>query len=412
MRCLGLFLEGKKIKIAIVSKVKNNLTLERVEEFTELPPEFLKEKGLHIVTALAAEDIVRREVTLKLTRQKAVLKALPFQFENLLPFSLEETLVHPFFFPHKDTTDVVAFATTRLALKKHITVLQEKGIEPDQISCIPVALARWARVMFPAHFSISGIHDNTAFAVEGEKIIFSQVLEDRIRLEAFLKNKFSHFFTIPIEGPSLQDYPYDKLRAFAIPIGLALDGLCQTPCQFRQKDFQSPKEISKKRLLMRGSCIASLGLALVIALAGGWILHSKEKALQDKIAIHFSASELSLEQQLAGWQKKLVQDGQEFPLLPDVPSVRDVLAWLGNLQEPTVEIVQFHYGLVQYPKAGEKQQPYSVKVDLEFKAPNPATAHHFQEALEKVPTLIDKKQKVAWTAQKDSYKISFVLRKV
>jgi len=412
MRCLGIFLEGKSLKIAIVSKVKNNLTLEKLEELAEIPPELLQEKKLHIVTALAAEDVVRREVTLKLTQQKAVLKALPFQFESLVPFSLEETVVHPFFYPQKDKTDVVAFATTRLALKKHITILQEKGIEPDQISCIPVALARWAGVMFPAHFSISGIHENTAFAVEGEKILFSQVLEDRSRLEAFLKNKFSHFFTIPTDGPSLQDYPYDKLRAFAIPIGLALDGLSDTPCQFRQRDFQSPKEIRKKRFLMRGSCFASITLALVIALAGGWTLHRKEKALEDRIAVHFSAPGLPLEQQLAGWQKKLVQDGQEFPLIPDVPSVRDVLAWLGDLHEPAVEIVQFHYGLVQYPKAGEKQQPYSAKVDVEFKAANPATAHRFQEALEKVPTLIDKKQKVAWTAQKESYKISFVLRKV
>jgi type IV pilus assembly protein PilM len=68
--------------------------------------------------------------------------------------------------------------------------------------------------------------------------------------------------------------------------------------------------------------------------------------------------------------------------------------------------------LVQYPKAGEKQQPYSVKVDLEFTAPSPAVAHRFQEALEKAPTLVDKKQKVAWTAQQNSYKLSFVLRKI
>jgi hypothetical protein len=412
MRCLGLLLEGKSIKIAIISKVKNNLTLERLEEFEDIPSELLKEKNLHIVTALAAEDIVRREVALKLTRQNAVLKALPFQLESLLPFSLEETVVHPFFFPQKDKTDVVAFATTRLALKKHLTVLQEKGIEPDQISCIPIALGRWARVMFPAHLMISGIHDNIAFALEGEKIVFSQVLEDKGRLEAFLKNKYGQFFMVPTQGPSLQNYPYEKLRSFAIPIGLALDGLHKTPCQFGQKDFQSSKETKKRRFLMLGSCIASLSLALAVGIAGSWMLHRKEKALHERIAVHFSAPELPLPEQLDGWQKKLVQDGQEFPLIPDVPSVRDVLAWLGNLHEPSVEIVQFHYGLVQYPKAGEKQQPYSVKVDVEFKAANPATAHRFQEALEKVPTLIDKKQKVAWTAQKESYKISFVLRKV
>ncbi len=74
--------------------------------------------------------------------------------------------------------------------------------------------------------------------------------------------------------------------------------------------------------------------------------------MKDRIAVHLTAPG-SLEDQVMAWQKKLSQDGKEFPLLPDVPSARDVLAWIGTLQEP-IEIVQFHYGLVQYPKAGEK----------------------------------------------------------
>jgi type IV pilus assembly protein PilM len=140
------------------------------------------------------------------------------------------------------------------------------------------------------------------------------------------------------------------------------------------------------------------------------MLLRKESSLKDRIAVHLTAKG-SLEDQVMAWQKKLSQDGKEFPLLPDVPSARDVLAWIGTLQEP-IEIVHFHYGLVQYPQAGEKiLTPYQVKIDLEFTAPNPAAAHRFQEALEKTPTLVDKKQKVAWTAQQDSYKLSFVLRK-
>ncbi len=144
-------------------------------------------------------------------------------------------------------------------------------------------------------------------------------------------------------------------------------------------------------------------------IAGEWMVHRKETVLKKRIAAHFSGAG-SLEEQLLAWQKKLYQDGQEFPLLPDVPTVRDVMAWLGTLQEP-IEVVHFHYGLVQYPRAGDKTQPYQVKVELEFTAESPAVAHRFQEALEKAPTLVDKKQKVAWTSNQDSYKLSFVLRK-
>ncbi len=408
MRSLGLFLEGKSVKIAIVSKVKNQLTLERIGEFDDIPYDLLQEKNLHLVTALSAEDVVRREVTLKLARHSTVLKALPFQLESLLPFSLEETIVYPFFYPHKDKTDVVVFATTRLALKKHLIGFQEKNVDPDQVSCIPIALARFARLLFQEQ-SISWVHQSTALAMEGDKIVFSQSLEDKGRLETYLKNKYSHHFAIPPELPTFHDYSSEQLLAFAVPIGLALDGVNETPCEFRQNDFTSAKKLKRSKLLKQSVWAACLGLTFLVGTIGEWIVHRKESDLKNRIAAHFSTSG-SLEDQLMAWQKQLSQDGKEFPLLPNVPTVRDVLSWLGTLQEP-IDVVHFHYGLIQYPKAGDATQPYQVKVELEFTAESPAVAHRFQEALEKAPTLVDKKQKIAWTAQKDSYKLSFVLRK-
>jgi len=408
MRSLGLFLDGKSVKIAVVSQVKNLLTLERIGEFEEIPYELLQEKNLHIVTALPAEDVIRREVTLKLTRHSAVLKALPFQLESLLPFSLEETLIHPFFYPDKEKTDVVVFATTRLALKKHLAGFQEKNVDADQVSCLPIALARFARLIFQEQ-SISWVHQSTAVAMEGEKIIFSQSLEDKGRLETYLKNKYSHHFALPSHLPTFQDYSSEQLLAFAVPIGLALDGLHETPCQFRQNDFTSSKKLKKSRLLKQTVLASCLGLTLIVSTIGEWIIHRKEAALKHRIAVHFSTSG-SLEQQLIAWQKQLSQDGKEFPLLPNVPSARDVLSWLGTVKEP-IDVVHFHYGLTQYPKAGDQTQPYQVKVEIEFTAESPAAAHRFQEALEKAPTLVDKKHKIAWTAQKDSYKLSCVLRR-
>jgi hypothetical protein len=408
MRALGLFLEGKRVKIAIVSKVKNQLTVERIGEFDEIPYDLLQEKNLHIVTALSAEDVVRREVTLKVSRHSAVLKALPFQLESLLPFSLEETLVHPFFYPHKDKTDVVAFATTRLALKKHLATFQEKNVDPDQVSCLPIALSRFARLLFQEQ-SISWVHQNTAIALEGDKIVFSQSLEDKGRLETYLKNKYSHHFAIPSELPTFCDYSSEQLLAFAVPIGLALDGVQENPCQWRQNDFASAKKLNRSRLFKQGVWAACLSLTLLLGSMGEWIIHRKESALKNRIAAHFHTSG-SLEDQLMAWQKQLSQEGKEFPILANVPTIRDVLSWLGSLQEP-IDVVHFHYGLDNYPKAGDPAQPYQAKVELEFTAESPAIAHRFQEALEKAPTLVDKKQKIAWTTQKDSYKLSFVLRK-
>ncbi len=81
--------------------------------------------------------------------------------------------------------------------------------------------------------------------MEGDKIVFSQSLEDQVRLESYLKNKYSHHFSVPAQLPTLQDYSSEQLLAFAIPIGLALDGLHETPCQFRQNDFTSSKKLKK-----------------------------------------------------------------------------------------------------------------------------------------------------------------------
>jgi hypothetical protein len=410
MRCLGITIHGNKIKIAIFSKVKNQLILEKLEECSAFPAELLKEKNLHVISGLPTEDLVRRDIFLKLNRKSAVLKALPFQLETIVPYPLDETIVHPAFFSRTQGTDVVVLATTRGALQQHLNDLKEKGIDPDQTSCVPMALARWSGFVFPDQTSVSFIHENTGMAREGDKIIFAQAFEDKQRLSAFLKTKFGHLPMIASEGPSLSGYSYEKLLEFAVPIGLALEGFESRPCQFRQGDFRSPKQVHKSQRLIFGSLIASLGLAALVCTIGGWVLHGRSQALQKKIEPYFSAPQLSLKEQIDAWQGKLLQEGQGFLLLPDVPSVQDVLAWLGNLQEP-IEIVQFHYGLVQYPKAGEKEEPYSVKIDLEFKAASPAAAQKFQEALEKVPTLVDKKQKVAWTAHQDCYNISLLLRK-
>jgi hypothetical protein len=250
--------------------------LERIEEFEEVPLDILQDKNLHIVTGLSSEDVVRREVTLKLTKHAAIVKALPFQLESLLPFSLEETVVHPFFYGHADKTDVVAFATTRLALKKHLNVLQEKKIDPAQVSCTPIALARFAKLLFSEH-SLSWVYKHTALALEGDKIVFSQSLADKSRLEAYLKNKYGHFLPIPEELPSFQGYSSEQLLAFAIPIGLALDGLNGTPCQFRQNDFTSSKKKQKDRLMKLGTWGACLSLTVLVGSVGEWMVYRKKK---------------------------------------------------------------------------------------------------------------------------------------
>jgi hypothetical protein len=403
MRCAGITFEENCIKIAVFSKVKNQLTLEKLAEIPR--DQLVQEKNLRVVTGLSADEVVRRDLHLKLKRHAALLKALPFQLETVLPFAVEEAIAYPFFYPEKEGTDAVVFATSRAALKNHL-----EKFDADQVSCVPRALYRWIRLLFPHEKLVACIDANCAIALDSDKIVFSQSFEEKSRIELLFKNKFGHYFRVPEEGPSFQGFSYEQLKIFAVPIGLALEGIESNSCQFRQAEFAAAAEIKKGQLLVRGSLAVSLGLAVLVGGLGGWMLHAREQALHQKIAEHCSASG-SLEEKLNGWKKQLVQEARGFPLLPDVPLVKDILGWVGNIQEP-IEIVQFHYSLVQYPKAGETEEPYGVKIDLEFKAENPAAARRFREALEQEPTFIDKKEKVSWTAQQNSYKISFGLRKI
>ncbi len=404
MRYAGITV-GDRVKVAIFSKANNQLTLDKLEEYSEIPQDLFKEKNLKIISGLSAEDVVRRDLSLELKNEKAILKALPFQLESLLPFPLDETLVYPFIYPGGE---VVVFATTKDALQKHIDAM---GVDRDQISCTPLALAQFSRLLFPDHPFLTLHYGNTAIALEGKKVVFSQSMEDEPRLQAYLKNKFSHFFTVPTQGgPGFQNYTYEHLFEYAVPIGLALEGLAENGCQFRQGPFVSSRETKKKQSWMKKSLAVSLGLAVIVGTFGTGILSIRRHFLHQRINQYFT-SNLSLDKKIEAWEQKISKDAKAFPLVPDLPSAREVVAWLSELQEP-VDIIQFNYTLVQYPKAGGKHEPYSVKVDIEFTAENPEIAHRFQDAVEKAPTFIDKNQKVQWSVEQNSYKLSFNLRKI
>lgn len=393
MRSLGLTFDGKNQKIAILSKVKNQVILERLDEHAEIPAE----KNLYKVSGLASHEVVRREVSLKIKRQAALLQALPFQLETILPFPSDEAVVTPFFHPKEEGTEITVFAARKQTLEHH---LQHAPLTPDQISCVPRALFQWARFVFPTEKFISFIYQNTAIAIDGDKIVFSQAFEDPQRLSDFMRSKFSTYFRVPEEGPAIQDIPYETLLTFAIPIGLALEGLEKNSCQFLQSTT-SPNWIQKKKSFIRQSLIASLALAGVVAAAGFSFFHLKERNLSQRIDAVFSSPHSNLEEKISQWQHHLTEEAKKLPALPDHPTVASTLAWIGNV-DASIDVVEFRYNLVES----------RVKIEINFKAPNLPAAERFKETLEKTPTFMDKKQKTEWTATQDFYKISFFLRKI
>src|SRR5262249_22530695 len=85
-------------------------------------------------------------------------------------------------------------------------------------------------------------------------------------------------------------------------------------------------------------------------------------------------------------QKEIQSSPDTYPLLPNVLTVSDLLAWLfihPNVVErdpkmheikPLLELENVSYTMVKRPEQTKKQEKYQVKVELEFSADTPKAA--------------------------------------
>ena len=106
MQFLGLHLEKNSLTTALVVKEKKRFKVKFLETL------FLKEKGLKevkqlleylsgkektffTVSALETHSVLLRSLEMPLKSRRDLLKTLPFQLENIIPYPLEEVIVIP-----------------------------------------------------------------------------------------------------------------------------------------------------------------------------------------------------------------------------------------------------------------------------------------------------------------------------
>jgi type IV pilus assembly protein PilM len=469
MFTIGLTLEKEAFRIAILKKEKKTIAIESLQTFSHAPdnvklfynlPPFHTGKETQIVSGLAGSDVFIRKLHLPLREKRKILAALPFQLESLIPFSNENPIVCPLLKPlSKQMTAVTVVATTQDRLSSHLTTLKGMDIEPDTISCHPIALVRFARWKFPQEFRILcfDIRDKkiSCALLEGSELILSQsipvddkggVALELEKLSVFLKQKgaidnqtpwaltgdstdFTDVLNQIFAGQKLE-LSDPHLALYAIPIGLALDALAsdELSLQFCQKEF-TPKrtiQLRKKRMLhYLGLC---LGAALLMAMGKLFILNKKQHKLIENLQSYLSSSlskdSLSsinqIEEKLHEWENSLRGQKSSFAFLPTVPKVSDVLAWLSahpsfateeGDQKEGMEIKSLHYSLMKYPKIGDTSSPYAAQVELEFTSLAPRSARDFHETLLKGDQIVNAKKEVKWQTQNQSYHTSFELNK-
>ncbi len=448
MYALGLHVEDKMVKIALIHRGKKGIEIDLLRSFPiEGQEELAADRGVKplyalssaladklymVATGLDASEVLLRETSLKLTRRSAIMAALPFQVEALIPYALEEILLLPFLARRdKITTDISLVAASRAALEKHLNGCEALDVNPDWVTASPIALWRWVQWIFPKERSLlvchGGEEKNTYVAISEGRLKGAQIgsKKDLQRIVSFLKMKigaeepkpliFSGDSALLPEGIEVPEN-FSELQAYAIPLGLALDYLAEgkEKLQFLQGPYLPPQAIKKRKtqLFLYASCC--FALALVMGVSSHFFLKSRESALKEELLTYHSSTDAGdVHHHLANWKQSLSSQTRSFPYLLTVPKVSDVLAWLSThpklLIHSGIEIQKVHYSLVQYPKLQQPGAPYQVKVDLEFTASTPTAAREFHDALLRGEGPVDAKQKISWTVHQNVYHTSFYL---
>lgn len=97
------------------------------------------------VTCLSAADVLVRPLEVKLKKENAIDEVLPFQAEPLLPYPVENAVLERIFLNQDgEGTLLTLLAVRKDHLQQHLLHLNALEIEPEIVSCAPVALAAFA----------------------------------------------------------------------------------------------------------------------------------------------------------------------------------------------------------------------------------------------------------------------------
>ena len=252
------------------------------------------------------------------------------------------------------------------------------------------------------------------------------------------------------EGLSLSN---SDMHKFAIPLGAALMGLPGAEMiNFRQEEFAYPKPWKRYKQPILLYFALSIGLALALTFAGKAYVRYKEDGLRREYSellasmnIPYTEFEKSFTKKRGGaesesvvsirrlsqgdiasrlqfLQKEIQSSPDTYPLLPNVPTVSDLLAWLsthpnvavrdpktGRLK-PLLELENLSYTMIKRPEQTKKQEKYQVKVELEFSSETPKEAREFHDALIAPNAMVDPKGEVKWSTNRGLYRASFFLK--
>lgn len=136
------------------------------------------------------------------------------------------------------------------------------------------------------------------------------------------------------------------------------------------------------------------------------------QAREQKIILQDLSEFDDLQAWLSDCEEKLDKSLSSYPLSPNLPQLRDTLAWVCDMTTnfSSAKLLSVDYLTETRPDPGHHQAKYRIKVELEFEIADLEVSQQIQETLLHAYTWIDRPQTMSWKAQKGRYKVSFYLK--
>lgn len=488
------------------------------------------------VSLLNPGEAIVRQMEVKLKKVADIDAVLAFQAEPLLPYPVDQAVVDRVVLGGTaDGTLLSLLAVRKDHLKNHLDLCHSLNIEPEVVSCPPMALAAFSHLFAPSELPqfilhigsestvcvlakegkplaaqafFQGLnHLTSAFEKDREKLgldlNFNELNFADIKKEAFV---FLHdtISTLRLEitrtlyalgkqskgleisqilttgeGGHLQnliatlcqplnkknmtpqaipefEVPVNTLERLALPIGAALTALNHSTDEidFRQGEFAYPNPWKRYKIPLTLYMVLAFFLASTLYFLGNTFIKHQEDGVrklysellesmhkpydtfEKEYVAKFTGKKVdevqvtpikNLDQadliaRIHYLEKEIESNPQTYPLLPNVPTVSDVLAWLSThpnvvmkdpktgALKPLLQIENFSYSFVKRPEMTKKQEKYQVRVELEFSSPTPKYAREFHDALIASNAIVDPKGEVKWSTNRGLYRASFYLK--
>lgn len=242
-----------------------------------------------------------------------------------------------------------------------------------------------------------------------------------------------------------------QLQVYAIPFGAALMSLPGGEMiNFRQGDLAYPQPWKRYQTPVIFYLALCAGLAAAIFFAGNSYIRYQEDDVRkeysellqsmnrpytefeksitkknpegEKVVSIRQLSQADISRRLQALQKEIESSPETYPLLPNVPTVSDLLAWLSTHPNvvsrdpkmgkitPLLQLENLTYTMLKRPEQTKKQEKYQVKVELEFSSQTPKAAREFHDALIAPNAMVDPKGEVKWSTNRGLYRASFFLK--